>query len=351
MKTTGQILKENREKKGITLNEVALATKINVKALTAIEEGDLENLPTKTFLRGFVRSYARYLGLDEEAILSSFYEEMGSTKPKVNTIPEAKVLSDSESPFSPGSLAGELRGHSSKIIAVIAIIVLIALILVFKSKMQSYENETIVTDVPKEIEAVQRDESDDAPAATPAPTTAATPSATPGQTNATATPTAAATPAPTAAVNATPNVTPTATPKPTPKPTATPTPTPTPATTPTATPTPKPTATPLPTPAAAAAGADSAAATTATPPATPTPAAGRPQEVIVEAMDDVEVEATIDSEPPRKLRLKADQVQTFKARRKVVLRLSDGGAVNLSVNGADRGVPGDLGKPARVEFP
>ncbi|MCM2281484.1 MAG: helix-turn-helix domain-containing protein, partial [Bdellovibrionaceae bacterium] len=100
MKTTGQILKENRERKGITLNEVALATKINVKVLTAIEEGDSDRLPTKTFLRGFVRSYARYLGLDEEAILSSFYEEMGSTKPKLNVQnPEAPKTDAGERPL------------------------------------------------------------------------------------------------------------------------------------------------------------------------------------------------------------------------------------------------------------
>lgn len=68
-------------------------------------------------------------------------------------------------------------------------------------------------------------------------------------------------------------------------------------------------------------------------------------------MDNVDVEATIDGEPPRRIRLGADQVQTFKAKRNVILRFSDGGAVNLIVNGSDRGVPGDLGKPTRVELP
>jgi cytoskeleton protein RodZ len=73
--------------------------------------------------------------------------------------------------------------------------------------------------------------------------------------------------------------------------------------------------------------------------------------VIVEAMNDVDIDATVDDVPPRKLHLKADQVQAFKLSRKVVLKLSDGGAVNLIVNGRDRGVPGDLGKPTRIELP
>src|SRR3954466_14004322 len=99
MKTTGQILKDNREKKGITLSEVSLATKISVKVLTAIEEGQTDRLPTKTFLRGFVRAYARYLNLNEEMILNSFYEEMGSTKPKVILTSDAQ----SSSPRPPGA--------------------------------------------------------------------------------------------------------------------------------------------------------------------------------------------------------------------------------------------------------
>ncbi len=49
--------------------------------------------------------------------------------------------------------------------------------------------------------------------------------------------------------------------------------------------------------------------------------------------------------------MKGDQVQSIKASRKVILNISDGGAVNLTLNGADRGVPGDLGKPKRVELP
>ncbi len=53
----------------------------------------------------------------------------------------------------------------------------------------------------------------------------------------------------------------------------------------------------------------------------------------------------------KSIKLKGDQVQSIKARKKIVLKLSDGGAVNLIVNGTERGVPGDLGKPLRIELP
>jgi cytoskeleton protein RodZ len=71
---------------------------------------------------------------------------------------------------------------------------------------------------------------------------------------------------------------------------------------------------------------------------------------LIEAFKAVTVDATIDGQA-KSYSLKADQVQTIKASRKVILNISDGGAVNLSVNGNDRGVPGDLGKPKRVELP
>ena len=82
MKITGQILKENRERRGISVNEVAIATKINVRTIMAMEAGDVDKLPPKTFLRGFVRAYATYLELDVESLLNTFFDEMGSTKPK-----------------------------------------------------------------------------------------------------------------------------------------------------------------------------------------------------------------------------------------------------------------------------
>ena len=92
-----------------------------------------------------------------------------------------------------------------------------------------------------------------------------------------------------------------------------------------------------------------AAAAAASP--SPTPKAGRATSVLIEALDSVEIEATIDNEPPRKVQLTAEAVQTFRAKRRVVLQISDGGAINLVVNGTDRGVPGDLGRPLRLELP
>ncbi len=82
MKKTGALLRKVREEKGLSLHEIGLSLKINPKILKQIEDGEQNNLPAKTFLRGFVQSYSIFLKLDSDEVLRIFSEEMGSTKPK-----------------------------------------------------------------------------------------------------------------------------------------------------------------------------------------------------------------------------------------------------------------------------
>lgn len=60
----GQYLKRVREEKGISLKTVAEETKIRVRYLQALEEGDYAALPGNVYARGFLRSYARFLGVE-----------------------------------------------------------------------------------------------------------------------------------------------------------------------------------------------------------------------------------------------------------------------------------------------
>lgn len=70
----GQELKRERELRGISLQEISDSTKINIHYLRDLEEDRLENLPGKFFIKGIIRSYAKYIGLDEFAVLNSFYQ-------------------------------------------------------------------------------------------------------------------------------------------------------------------------------------------------------------------------------------------------------------------------------------
>ena len=68
----GDKLRREREMRGVTLDEIAEATKIGTRSLRALEEERFDQLPGGIFNKGFVRSYARFLGLDEEQAVSDY---------------------------------------------------------------------------------------------------------------------------------------------------------------------------------------------------------------------------------------------------------------------------------------
>jgi len=68
MKDIGNFLRERREARGISLIEVEKDLKIRKKYLQALEEGNIDAIPGKTYLIGYLRNYSKYLGIDEENI-------------------------------------------------------------------------------------------------------------------------------------------------------------------------------------------------------------------------------------------------------------------------------------------
>jgi cytoskeletal protein RodZ len=70
--TFGERLKRERELREVPMQEITQATRIGPRFLEALENEDWDKLPGGVFNRGFVRSIARYLGLDEEAFLAEY---------------------------------------------------------------------------------------------------------------------------------------------------------------------------------------------------------------------------------------------------------------------------------------
>ncbi len=68
----GDDLRREREIRAISLKEIADATKISKRFLEAIEKNDHKTLPAPVFTRGFVREYARYLGLNAEEMVNRY---------------------------------------------------------------------------------------------------------------------------------------------------------------------------------------------------------------------------------------------------------------------------------------
>ena len=68
MKDIGNFLRERREARGISLIEVEKDLRIRKKYLQALEEGNIDAIPGKTYLIGYLRNYSKYLSIDEENI-------------------------------------------------------------------------------------------------------------------------------------------------------------------------------------------------------------------------------------------------------------------------------------------
>jgi transcriptional regulator with XRE-family HTH domain len=78
----GEHLKREREMRGVSIAEVAAATRISTRFLEAIESEHWDSLPGGVFNRGFIRSIARYLGLDEDSMVAEYSLE---TRGRVDT--------------------------------------------------------------------------------------------------------------------------------------------------------------------------------------------------------------------------------------------------------------------------
>ena len=96
----GEKLRQAREERGISVSEVAEQTRISPLYIKAIENDDYKPLPGGIFNKGFVRSYARYVGFDEEEALRDYAELIGAAgmQPEADqTIHRSEVWTDDTS--------------------------------------------------------------------------------------------------------------------------------------------------------------------------------------------------------------------------------------------------------------
>jgi cytoskeleton protein RodZ len=76
----GNSLREARIRQGLEYPQVELATKIRAKYIRALEDEAFELLPSETYVKGFLRSYAEYLGLDGQLYVDEYNSRYGSER-------------------------------------------------------------------------------------------------------------------------------------------------------------------------------------------------------------------------------------------------------------------------------
>src|SRR5580704_15242899 len=77
----GEKLKQEREKRKITLEQISVSTKIGTRMLQALEEDKFGQLPGGIFNKGFVRAYARCVGIDEDQTVADYLQASGDAPP------------------------------------------------------------------------------------------------------------------------------------------------------------------------------------------------------------------------------------------------------------------------------
>jgi cytoskeleton protein RodZ len=95
MASFGENLRRERELRGVSLREIADATKISARFLKALEEDRVDLLPGGLFPKAFVRQYARHLGLDAERYVADFLYVAGerTSLPSPAPLPEPRPVS------------------------------------------------------------------------------------------------------------------------------------------------------------------------------------------------------------------------------------------------------------------
>lgn len=107
MKTVGQILKEHREIKLYTLDDVEKTTKIRKELLEALEADDYSKLPPSTFVQGFIKNYGKFLNLNQAKLLAIFRRDFEAQKhPPIVLESFANPLNQSKLKLTPSRILG-----------------------------------------------------------------------------------------------------------------------------------------------------------------------------------------------------------------------------------------------------
>lgn len=129
MGSFGDKLKREREMRGVTLDEISESTKIARRHLEALESEDFASLPGGVFNKGFVRAYARFIGIDEDQAVADYSAVNEEASPPEDEFP----LEVHEKPNR------ELNPRKSQlpmIAAAIALVVLVAGSFMWRNKHQ-----------------------------------------------------------------------------------------------------------------------------------------------------------------------------------------------------------------------
>lgn len=87
METVGELLRTEREKKGLSIKDIETAISIRALYIKAIEEGDYTVVPGEVYLKGFIRNYANFLGLNGPEMVATYRQAQQPVVPEIVETP------------------------------------------------------------------------------------------------------------------------------------------------------------------------------------------------------------------------------------------------------------------------
>lgn len=145
----GEKLREARELKGLTVEDIAARLRIPAHYVRALEQGDLPTLPEPTFVRGYVKSYARELGLEVEPLVAALAPAVEVKVPQPLLAVDGGSSGRKASARSPNFRGGGASRRRPLLIAAVAVVVLLGVtVLLIVPRDDSATPPTVALAVP-----------------------------------------------------------------------------------------------------------------------------------------------------------------------------------------------------------
>src|SRR5215471_17334792 len=116
----GDKLRRERELRGITLAEISESTKMSKRWLQALEDEHFNQLPGGVFNRGFVRAYARFLGINDEQAVADYVAASNEQPPPADKFPlDVHQIKKDSPPLNPR------RSYVPVLLAILALVAVV----------------------------------------------------------------------------------------------------------------------------------------------------------------------------------------------------------------------------------
>ena len=177
LRKLGALLREERERRSLSLDDVSNKIKISKTCLAAIEEGDEEKLPHPVYAKGFIRNYARLLDMDTEEFRESLAEIYKPEDTPLQHVPLLEDIPEEDGAHASGVVAS-LRVKRIALVVAILVLVLGGLWLVHALRSGAPDGEQTASTAPAEAPLPAPPVSQPSPASVPAsPPVGSTPAA------------------------------------------------------------------------------------------------------------------------------------------------------------------------------